>query len=47
MMSIEATRGIRAEIVKAVHDNGMHIIIDMVANHTAWDNLLIEKHPGW
>ncbi len=34
-------------LVKAVHDAGMHVIIDMVANHTAWDNPLIEKHPDW
>jgi len=35
------------ELVKAVHGEGMRIIIDIVANHTAWDNPLIEKHPEW
>ncbi|GEM_PF-48945 len=34
-------------LVDAVHDEGMHIIIDLVANHTAWDNPLIEEHPEW
>ncbi|MHC9544898.1 MAG: alpha-amylase family glycosyl hydrolase [Vulcanimicrobiota bacterium] len=41
------TAGDFKALVKAVHDEGMHIIIDMVANHTAWDNPLIEKHPDW
>jgi len=34
-------------LVKAAHGEGMHVIIDIVANHTAWDNPLIEKHPDW
>ena len=34
-------------LVDAVHEEGMHIIIDLVANHTAWDNPLIEEHPEW
>jgi glycosidase len=25
----------------------MHLIIDLVANHTAWDNPLITEHPEW
>jgi glycosidase len=25
----------------------MHVIIDLVANHTAWDNPLIEEHHDW
>ncbi|MDQ7827185.1 MAG: alpha-amylase family glycosyl hydrolase [Candidatus Eremiobacteraeota bacterium] len=34
-------------LVQAVHREGMHVIIDMVANHTAWDNSLIKTHPEW
>ncbi|MFY1045984.1 alpha-amylase family glycosyl hydrolase [Chryseobacterium sp. GP-SGM7] len=35
------------ELVKAVHNEGMYVIIDWVANHTSWDNELVEKHPDW
>ena len=34
-------------LVKAAHREGLHIIIDLVANHTAWDNPLITEHPDW
>ena len=34
-------------LVKKVHDLGMYVIIDWVANHTAWDNPLITEHPEW
>jgi len=34
-------------LVDSVHSRGMHIILDMVLNHTAWDNPLIEEHPDW
>ncbi len=34
-------------LVKEVHMLDMRIIIDWVANHTAWDNALIEQHPEW
>lgn len=34
-------------LVDAVHAQGMHIIMDLVANHTAWDNPLITEHPEW
>ncbi len=34
-------------LVKTVHDAGMYIIIDWVANHTSWDNALIDQHPDW
>ena len=27
------------------HDLGMHVILDWVANHTAWDNQLVTEHP--
>jgi glycosidase len=41
------TLGDFKELVKAVHQAGMHIIIDLVINHTAWDNALIMEHPDW
>jgi cyclomaltodextrinase / maltogenic alpha-amylase / neopullulanase len=34
-------------LVAAVHRNGMKIIIDLVANHAAWDSKLIKDHPQW
>lgn len=33
--------------VAAAHEEGMHVIVDWVANHTAWDNVLVEQHPDW
>jgi len=34
-------------LVKAAHDLEMYVILDWVANHTAWDNVLVEEHPDW
>lgn len=34
-------------IVKQAHARDMKVIIDLVANHTAWDNPLIKEHPEW
>ncbi len=33
--------------VEAAHGLGMKVIIDWVANHSAWDNALLEQHPDW
>jgi glycosidase len=33
--------------VAAAHDLDMRVILDWVANHTAWDNPLVEEHPEW
>jgi glycosidase len=33
--------------VRAAHALGMHVILDWVANHTAWDNNLVREHPEW
>lgn len=33
--------------VAAAHDHGLRVIVDWVANHTAWDNRLVEEHPEW
>ncbi|MBU0507363.1 alpha-glucosidase C-terminal domain-containing protein [bacterium] len=34
-------------LVRSAHDLGMHVLIDWVANHAAWDNPLVEEHPDW
>lgn len=33
--------------VDAAHAQDMKVILDWVANHTAWDNPLTESHPQW
>lgn len=33
--------------VDMAHELGMYVILDWVANHTAWDNLLVSEHPEW
>jgi len=33
--------------VGTAHRLGMHVILDWVANHTAWDNAMRTKHPDW
>lgn len=35
------------ETVKEIHDMGMYVIIDWVANHTAWDNVWVKEHPDF
>jgi glycosidase len=35
------------KLVNAVHAADMKIIIDLVINHTAWDNALVKRHPQW
>lgn len=34
-------------LVAAAHQRDMKVFIDVVANHTAWDSVLIEKHADW
>lgn len=34
-------------LVDTIHSMGMHVIIDWVANHSAWDNPLATEHPDW
>lgn len=34
-------------LLATAHKNGLKLIIDLVANHTAWDSKLIREHPGW
>lgn len=34
-------------LVKKIHEMDMHVILDWVANHSAWDNPLAVQHPDW
>lgn len=34
-------------LITTIHGMGMHVIVDWVANHSAWDNELTKKHPDW
>jgi len=34
-------------MVKAIHDAGMYVMLDFVPNHSGWDNPLIKEHPEW
>ncbi len=34
-------------LVKTAHKNGMYVILDWVANHTAWDHEWVTKHPEY
>ena len=34
-------------LVQAIHNLGMRVLIDWVPNHSAWDNPLVAQHPDW
>ena len=34
-------------LVQTIHDHGMYVILDWVANHTAWDHPWVTEHPEW
>jgi glycosidase len=34
-------------LVKAAHAQGLHLILDWVANHTSYDHPWVKQHPGW
>ncbi|MFN3950922.1 MAG: alpha-amylase family glycosyl hydrolase [Thermaurantimonas sp.] len=35
------------EVVNEAHRLGMRVILDWVANHTAWDHPWVSQHPEW
>ncbi|WP_141239846.1 alpha-amylase family glycosyl hydrolase [Aliifodinibius salipaludis] len=35
------------ELVQTAHNNDMKVILDWVANHTAWDHVWTESNPDW
>ncbi|RPH93854.1 MAG: T9SS C-terminal target domain-containing protein [Calditrichaeota bacterium] len=34
-------------LVRQIHERGMYVMMDWVANHTSWDNVLTIEHPEW
>ncbi len=34
-------------LVEKIHQRGMYVLIDWIANHTSWDNALTTEHPEW
>jgi len=34
-------------LVDRIHEMGLYVIIDWVANHSAWDNPLTTRYPDW
>lgn len=34
-------------LVEVYHEKGIGVILDWVANHTAWDNAWLKEHPEW
>lgn len=34
-------------LVKTAHENGIYVILDWVANHTAWDHAWVKEHPEY
>ncbi|MBD3225436.1 MAG: alpha-amylase [Caldithrix sp.] len=35
------------DLVNRAHAMGMYVILDWVANHTAWDHHWVQEHPQW
>lgn len=34
-------------LVASIHEQGMYVLLDWVANHTAWDHEWVKEHPEW
>jgi glycosidase len=34
-------------VIDKAHELGMHVLLDWVPNHSAWDNPLTTEHPEW
>ena len=48
--AINADYGTAADfkrLIAAAHKRDMKVFIDIVANHTSWDSVLIDKHADW
>ena len=48
--AIDPAQGTEADLkafVAAAHGMGLKVIMDLVANHTAWDSVLAKEHPDW
>jgi glycosidase len=54
--SVKDYRGVNPEFgtpdqlkhfINSAHNLGMHVILDWVANHTAWDHPWVTQHPEW
>lgn len=35
------------QLIEKAHSNGMYVLLDWVANHTAWDHIWLTEHPDW
>lgn len=35
------------KFIATAHEHGLFVIMDWIANHTAWDNELVTEHPDW
>ena len=35
------------QFIRAAHELGLYVILDWVANHSAWDCNLVTEHPEW
>lgn len=35
------------QLVDAAHERGMAVMLDWVANHTAWDHPWVKQHKSW
>lgn len=49
-MAVNPELGTLADLkhfVGRAHALGLHVILDWVGNHTAWDNVLRSSHPEW
>jgi glycosidase len=49
-LAVDAAVGSRQDfddMIRKAHGLGMHVILDFVVNHTAWDHPWIKAHPGW
>lgn len=48
--AIESNFGTKDDLLALVNDahaRGMRVILDWVANHTAWDHAWVDLHPDW